>query len=481
MLLKHTSYNLLGLGIPLLAALVSIPMLIAALGEHRFGLLTLIWAVVSYFGLFDMGLGRALTKELSVVFARKDNAQIGPLVTTATILLTGLGILASLLLSLLAPWVVDTIEGVPDRQEALNAIYAMAFAMPAIVLTTCFRGVLEAKHAFGILNLIRLPMGLFTFLGPLGVVIYGQARLDWIAIVLVIGRVVACGIHAWYAWRALPSEHGTLVMRVDLIKPLCITGGWMTLSNIISPFMGYVDRFLIGSLASVSAVTYYVTPQELITKLSILPGALTAVLFPTFAAQVASRDDRAWPLFASAIYSLFLILLPITAVTALFSHELLTLWISEDFANHSAIFLQVFSLGVLINCLAQVAFSLIQSAGSAKLTAQAHIIELPFFLAALWILTSTYGNLGALIAWLMRITLDAVLMFTMSSRVMEKTTNSLINSKVILLSLLAVGCFAGVLMHPIAIRLLWATLIIVVSTSLLLRSWKKLHQLSMPK
>ena len=59
--LRHTFYNLLGLGLPLLAAVVTIPVLVSELGDARFGLLTLIWAVVSYFGLFDLGLGRALT------------------------------------------------------------------------------------------------------------------------------------------------------------------------------------------------------------------------------------------------------------------------------------------------------------------------------------------------------------------------------------------------------------------------------------
>ena len=60
-LLRHTAFNLIGLGAPLLVAVGTIPVLIHALGPARFGLLTLIWAVVSYFGLFDLGLGRALT------------------------------------------------------------------------------------------------------------------------------------------------------------------------------------------------------------------------------------------------------------------------------------------------------------------------------------------------------------------------------------------------------------------------------------
>ena len=44
MLLRNTLYNFLGLGLPLLVAIVTIPVLIESLGLDRFGILTLIWA-----------------------------------------------------------------------------------------------------------------------------------------------------------------------------------------------------------------------------------------------------------------------------------------------------------------------------------------------------------------------------------------------------------------------------------------------------
>jgi glycosyltransferase involved in cell wall biosynthesis len=283
-LLRHTVFNLIGLGAPLLVAVGTIPVLIHELGPSRFGLLTLIWAVVSYFGLFDLGLGRALTQQLAVVFENNEHKKVGPLVGTATVLMAMLGVMAGVLMAAAASWGVGLIHDVPDRQEAVNAVYAMALAMPFIVLTSGFRGILEARHAFGIVNLIRLPMGLFTFLGPVVVVLYGGGpRLDYIAWVLVAGRVIACVVHSYYAWRVLPKERSVIIFRIDLVRPLCISGGWMTISNIVGPLMGYLDRFVVGAFASAEALAYYATPQELISKLSVVPSALMAVLFPQFA------------------------------------------------------------------------------------------------------------------------------------------------------------------------------------------------------
>lgn len=475
-LLRHTVFNLIGLGAPLLVAVGTIPVLIHELGPSRFGLLTLIWAVVSYFGLFDLGLGRALTQQLAVVFANNENEKVGPLIGTATLLMAMLGVVAGMLMAASAYWGVGLIHDVPDRQEAINAVYAMALAMPFIVLTSGFRGILEARHAFGIVNLIRLPMGLFTFLGPLVVVLYGGgARLDCIAWVLVAGRVIACGAHAYYALRVLPEESSALIWLIDLVKPLCISGGWLTVSNIISPFMGYVDRFLIGAIVSASAVAYYATPQELVTKLWIIPGALTAVLFPAFSAQIMLRDEQTWTLFKKAVHWLFLTLLPITVSITLFAHDLLAVWINPGFADHSAILLKVFAIGILINSLAHVPFTLIQSAGAARLTALAHLVELPFFLAALWWLTSTYGTLGAAIAWLLRIVLDTLLMFVLSSPLLGRSAKSLLNLKVLSLALSAAAGFAGVLIQPIAMRITWMILVVGASVFTLLASWKILR------
>jgi O-antigen/teichoic acid export membrane protein len=476
-LLRHTVFNLIGLGAPLLVAVVTIPMLIHELGPSRFGLLTLIWAVVSYFGLFDLGLGRALTQQLAVVFSNKEHNKIGPLVGTATVLMAMLGVVAGVLMAAAASWGVGLIQDVPDRHEAINAVYAMALAMPFIVLTSGFRGVLEAQHAFGIINLIRLPMGLFTFLGPLAVVLYGGGpRLDYIAWVLVLGRVIACAVHAYYAWRVLPQKRSALAWRVDLLKPLCISGGWLTVSNIISPFMGYVDRFVIGAIISASAVAYYTTPQELVTKLWIVPGALTAVLFPAFAAQMARRDLETWALFKKAVNWLFLALLPVTVALTLFAHEILSIWINPVFADSSAVLLQVFSIGILINCLAHIPFTLIQSAGAARLTAFAHLAELPFFLLALWWLTSMYGTLGAAIAWLLRMVFDTVLMFILASPLLGRSAKSMLNVKVLIYFLFAVLSFAGFFIQPKFERLLWIFFVMGLSALALLISLRSIRK-----
>src|ERR1700758_2390649 len=61
-LARNTGWNFAGIVLPSIAALASIPVLTRKLGIDQFGILTLCWIVIGQLNLFDLGLGRALTK-----------------------------------------------------------------------------------------------------------------------------------------------------------------------------------------------------------------------------------------------------------------------------------------------------------------------------------------------------------------------------------------------------------------------------------
>ncbi|MHB8381200.1 MAG: flippase, partial [Candidatus Binataceae bacterium] len=60
-LIRNVIWNGVGEVGPLAAAFIAMPILIHSIGTERFGILALAWTVFSYFGLFDLGIGSALT------------------------------------------------------------------------------------------------------------------------------------------------------------------------------------------------------------------------------------------------------------------------------------------------------------------------------------------------------------------------------------------------------------------------------------
>jgi len=115
------------------------------------------------------------------------------------------------------------------------------------------------------------------------------------------------------------------------------------------------------------------------------------------------------------------LLLAGVAVGALaFGQFILHFWLGAAFAHESTTVLHLLMLGVFANSLAQVPFWQIQAASRPDLPAKIHLIELPCYLLTFWVLTKNYGINGAGIAWMLRTTIDAAVMYWFSARLLAE-------------------------------------------------------------
>lgn len=416
-LARNSVFNLLGQGVPFLAAVVAIPPLIRGLGTDRFGVLTLAWMVTGYFSLFDFGLGRALTHVVAERFGAGRESVAPPLIWGVLALMGALGLVATLVVSLIASWLVHSVLKIPShlQVETLHAFYLLAAAIPIVVVTAGLVGILSAFQRFAVVNAIRAPLGIYTFVAPLAVLPFSHS-LGWVTAALVVGRSLACAVYFWACRGIMPPLPRDLAQQYEAIRPLLRFGAWMTVTNVVSPLMQYLDRFVVGGMLSMAAVAYYATPYEAVTKLLIVPGAILGVLFPAFAASYRQDHGRMVRLYARGTKYVALILFPAMLLVTAFAPEALRLWLGKDFAQHSAPVLQVLAIGVFVNGIAQVFATLVQGVGRPDLSAKLHLLELPIYLLVLWLAIRHFGILGAAIAWTGRVALDGLLLFLLASR-----------------------------------------------------------------
>jgi O-antigen/teichoic acid export membrane protein len=417
LLARNTVWNLVGGGAPMVVAVVCIPILLRGLGTDRFGVLTLAWALIGYANLFDLGLGRALTQLVARKLGAGEEAEVPRLVWTSLMLMLLLGVVGAVAVVLLSPWLVHRALKVPValQAETLHSFYLLGLSVPLVISTAGLRGLLEAHQRFGMINVLRVPMGVFTFAGPLLALPFSRSLFPVVSI-LFVGRLIACVAHLELCLRVVPELRDRIAWHRPAVGPLLRFGSWMTVTNVVSPLLVTLDRFLIGALVSVTAVAYYATSFEVVTKCLVLPGALVGVMFPAFSASFAHGGERAALLFGRSVKSLFLVLFPIMLCTVALAQDGLRLWLGAEFAQHSFRVLQCLAVGVFINSLAYVPFALLQGAGRPDLTATLHLMELPLYLGLLWWLIRMRGIDGAAIAWSVRVAVDALCLFVLARR-----------------------------------------------------------------
>jgi O-antigen/teichoic acid export membrane protein len=412
LLARNTIWNLIGNGAPLIVAVFSIPILIHGLGKDRFGVLTLAWALIGYASLFDLGLGRALTQLVARKLGTGEEKEIPALAWTSLLLMMLLGLAGTVSILLISPWLVGGGLNVPAelQRETLQSFRLLGLSIPFVITTAGLRGLLEAHQRFGVINALRIPLGVFTFAGPLLVLPFSKSLVAVVAM-LVAGRILAWIAHLLVCLRVLPELGRSIAWEQSAVGPLLRSGGWMTVTNVVGPLMTTLDRFVIGALVSLTAVAYYATPYEVITKVLLLPGALVGVMFPAFSTGFVQDKERTAVLFGRSVKSLFLVLFPVMLCTVALAQDGLKLWLGAEFAQHGFRVLQWLAVGVFVSSLAYVPFTLLQGVGRPDLTATLHFIELPLYLGLLWWLIRTHGIEGAAIAWTARGAVDALLMF----------------------------------------------------------------------
>src|SRR5713101_506154 len=356
LLARNTIWNLLGQLFPMAVAVVAIPPLVRGLGVARFGVLSLAWIVVGYFSLFELGIGRALTKLVADKLGANEEHSIPPLVWTSLLLMFLLGALGGLVAFTISPWLVHSALKVPLelQAETLRGFYLLALSIPIVITTSGLRSILEAQQRFRILNLIRIPMSIFSFAGPLLVLPFSHSLVPVIGI-LVAGRIIGLVAHLLACFHTMPALRHNFVLRRSTVIPVVKFGGWLTVSNVISPFLIYLDRFLIGALVSLSAVAYYTAPYDMVTRLTVIPGALGGVLFPAFAVSLMRDPGRTELLLARGLKYTVLAIFPIVLILVTLAPEILRLWLGAAFAQNGSLVLRWLAAGLFVNCLAQLA------------------------------------------------------------------------------------------------------------------------------
>lgn len=408
---RNILWNLVGLSLPLLIAALTVPRLLALIGTERFGFLALAWGLIGYSGALDLGIGRATTQRVSALRGGTDANQIPNVVATAiriTLLTGSIGMLVILLASLGGIYRYIQVVTV-SASEIEVAMMMVALALPMQAISATYRGVNEAYLNFGKISILRIVLGVANFGGPFLVALYTN-QLHWLVATLVISRALALVFFRHFAYSCIRKAGYPAYGKYNkkLARNLLHFGGWFTISSIVSPLLVQADRFFVGALISASAVTLYVIPYEVTVQSLILVGAVTTVAFPVISNLINNSPQQAVAIFRLWLLRVAGLMFVVMSALAYVMPDLLRLWIGSQASPESILVGQILCLGVFMNAIGAMYFSLLHAQSHVRVTALLHLVELPGFIGMLYLFVTNYGVTGAAIAWVCRVTFDTM-------------------------------------------------------------------------
>jgi O-antigen/teichoic acid export membrane protein len=400
--------NVFGAIVPLVVALVTVPIYVHQIGDARYGVLSIVWVLLGYFGFLDLGLSRAAANALARLRDATREARARVLVTTL-VLNVGLGLFGSFCLAIFGSYLLQHVLAVPDalKPEIARAFPWIVGLFPLALAAGVGVGALESRERFLLANVLQVSG---MSLGQIVPVILAVMVSPSLAVVIP-AAVVARALTVTATLVAVYRDEGPLpIASFDWhqAKKLLSYGGWISVSSVIGPILTSLDQFVIGSVLGVAAVAHYAVPMNLVTRSQIFAGALTRTLFPRMSS--VGKDEAhnlAFRALLSLAYGYGAICAPAIIVTPVFFRY----WISADFAAVAAPIAEILFFGAWINGLAFVPYGLLQSQGRPDIPGKFHAAELLPFIGILWGLTSAHGIAGAALAWSLRCAADAACLF----------------------------------------------------------------------
>lgn len=405
---RNTFFNLAGSLSLAAVSLATVPLFLHQIGDVRYGVLAIVLLLLGYFSFFDLGLARATANRIARLRDATE-AERESVFWTALGLNAAFGMVGGVVLYGVAGFALAHFFKMPGvlRGEVLSTLPWLAAAVPLATVSGVLVGALEGRERFGMVNLLEVFGSILFQVVPLAVAYLHGPELTGLIPAAVLARAFSLIPFVVAVVHVVPLR-GRGGPRRRLVRPLLGYGGWVTVTSMATPILDTADRLLIGGVLGAAAVAYYTVPAELSGRFRMLPGALARSLFPRMSALGGAEANRQ---AASSLSVLAAVITPVIVLGILVMKPFLGVWVGTEFALRAAPVGELILVGIWINSLALLPYTQLQAQGRPDLVAKFHALELLPFIAVLWVAVSALGLPGAALAFTLRATVDALLLF----------------------------------------------------------------------
>jgi O-antigen/teichoic acid export membrane protein len=318
-----------------------------------------------------------------------------------------LGTAGALLLLVLGPLVLDA--AMSQRSTFTNEVaHAIGWLSLLVPLTTCYSalsGALQGREEFLRLNIINSCGSTAVTIAPLAAAICFSPELRILVIALIAVRVLTVAMLLVACRNSVPLGPPKLPSR-EALTSLLSFGAWVTGEGLLVPILLSAEKLAIGWFRTATAVSVYMIPFNILSRLLMLPQSLAAALIPRFAkidpreADQTSRDG---------LRNLELLATPISIFAILALKPFLTVWIGSALASECAPVGIVLIAGFWFNSCNHVPYARLIGTGRPDLVVKLILVQILPYLALLYVTVRYAGVVGAAAVWSTRAAVELLL------------------------------------------------------------------------
>jgi O-antigen/teichoic acid export membrane protein len=385
-------------------ALVFVPVYIRFVGVEAYGLIGAFAAVQVVVSLLDLGLGSTLAREFARIDVEAGNAQsMRNLLRTLEGIYWAVALVIAVSIFFLADfialhWLRPANLSISEIKEAL-AFAGLAFALQWP--TTLYSNGLYGLQQQGVLAVVVSATATLRVAATILALAFIESSIRCFFMAQAFANLIQTLLVAGVLWSRLPrtGERATFEM-ASLRGMLGFAGGMFGIS-ITAVVLTQLDKAVLSKVLTLEAFGYYAIAGTLATGLYVLISPMFSVFFPRFSKLVAVRRyAEIEPLYHLGNQLMAVIVLPVAAVAALFSNEIIHVWTgSEQIAAQSGLLFSLLILGNALNGLMNIPYAVQLAYGWTSLALYSNIVAMVICVPLIFALAMRLGAVGGAICW----------------------------------------------------------------------------------
>ena len=381
-----------------------VPLYIRFLGVEAYGVVGAFVTLQSFISLLDLGLGTTLTRELARGSGSPASTQeMRDLLRTLEVVYLLAAVVIALAVWAIAPFIathwlqLGKLSPAQVQGGLTIAGLALAVQWPKNLYSAGLEGLqrqMTLAWLTGVTATVRavITVAALQFVAP---------TLEVFFLAQLVANAFQTVVLAIGLWTRLPKAPARASFSLRLLRAVRRFASGMTGISLTSVALTQLDKAVLSKTLPLKVFGNYVIASTLAGGLYVIVSPIFAVVFPRLTQLVAQgREDVTAHFYALSSQLMSVVLLPLTAVIALFSSEVLLLWTrNPSIAANGHVLLSLVILGNAMNGLMNVPYAMQLANGWTALALCSNIIAIVICVPLTYVLSLRFGAEGGAMVW----------------------------------------------------------------------------------
>ena len=386
-----------------LVSLAVVPFYLKYLGIEAYGLIGFLVITQSLLQLLDLGLAPTINREIARYSAVGNIRASGSLLHTLSVIYWGMAGVIALVVVALAPLISRywlRAENIPVA-TVNHAVMLMALIIAFRWPVGLYQGALMGAQRIVILSIVSSAVVTFGSLGAVGILAFVSPTVQALFFWHIGVAAVYVFVMRSMAWRVVGRTEG-IRFDLDSLRQVWRFSAGMSVVTLSALVFTQLDKVILSKILSLPEFGHYMLATVVASGLYVLVTPFFNAVYPRISVLVANGEtEKLADVYRLSTRLLGAVLFPIAMVLAIFSEDIVQMWIGDpDIARSVAPLITLLTIGSALHGVMHLPFALQLAYGMTRLPLIINGVLMVILAPLIVVLTFLYGGLGAAIAWL---------------------------------------------------------------------------------